>query len=245
MMSIDKGKYYGLDAIASQIWELLETPCSIRALCDQLLPRYDVGREQGEQDVLAFCQQAQEQGIIQVLDDRMSAIFGLIHFDGSPVEAEDLARMQQALAYWGGDGGGVWRQGHVGLGCNIRQITPESRYETFPVTGAAGNLWLAGHRPAGQPGRIYAGRWASPGWTGPPPQIPDSCCWLMNAGGRTARTISWATGPWPVGRAAAAALPGSRSLWHHGLLLLSRLPLSGLCLRHKRITGTAPGAEKN
>ncbi len=74
----------------------------------------------------------------------MSAIFGLIHFDGSPVVAEDLARMQQALAYWGGDGGGLWRQGHVGLGCNIRQITPESRYETFPVTGAAGNLWLAG-----------------------------------------------------------------------------------------------------
>ena len=32
MMSIDNGKYYGLDAIASQIWELLETPCSIRAL---------------------------------------------------------------------------------------------------------------------------------------------------------------------------------------------------------------------
>ncbi len=47
MMSIDKGKYYGLDAIASQIWELLETPCSIRALCDQLLPQYDVEREQG------------------------------------------------------------------------------------------------------------------------------------------------------------------------------------------------------
>ena len=52
--------------------------------------------------------------------------------------------MQQALAYWGGDGGGVWRQGNVGLGCNIRQITPESRYETFPVTGAVGNLRLAG-----------------------------------------------------------------------------------------------------
>ena len=68
MLSIDKGKYYGLDAIGSQIWELLETPCSIRALCDQLLPRYDVEREQGEQDVLAFCQQAQEHNIIRVLE---------------------------------------------------------------------------------------------------------------------------------------------------------------------------------
>jgi hypothetical protein len=69
MLSIDKGKYYGLDAIGSQIWELLETPCSIRTLCDQLLPRYDVGREQGEKDVLAFCQQAQEHDIIQVIEE--------------------------------------------------------------------------------------------------------------------------------------------------------------------------------
>lgn len=68
MMSIDQGKYYGLDAIASEIWEILETPCSIRSLCDQLLPLYNVGREQGERDVLGFCQQAREQGIIRVLE---------------------------------------------------------------------------------------------------------------------------------------------------------------------------------
>jgi hypothetical protein len=67
MMSIDRGKYYGLDAIASQIWELLETPCSIRALCDQLLPQYEVERDQGERDVLAFCQEAREQNLIRVL----------------------------------------------------------------------------------------------------------------------------------------------------------------------------------
>jgi hypothetical protein len=68
MMSIDKGKYYGLDAIASQIWQLLETPCSLRALCDQLLPQYDVEREQGEKDVLAFCQQALKDDIIRILE---------------------------------------------------------------------------------------------------------------------------------------------------------------------------------
>ena len=70
MMSIENGKYYGLDAIASQIWTLLENPSSIRALCDQLLPQYNVEREQGEQDVLAFCQQAQEQNIIRVLSEK-------------------------------------------------------------------------------------------------------------------------------------------------------------------------------
>lgn len=67
MMSIDNGKYYGLDAIGSEIWQLLETPRSIRALCDLLLPQYKVAREQGEQDVLAFCEQAREQKIIRVV----------------------------------------------------------------------------------------------------------------------------------------------------------------------------------
>ena len=74
----------------------------------------------------------------------MSAIFGLINLDGAPVQADALVRMQQALAYWGENGGGIWQQDNVGLGCNIRQITPESRYETFPVTGAADNLVLTG-----------------------------------------------------------------------------------------------------
>jgi hypothetical protein len=69
MMSIQNGKYYGLDTIASQIWQILETPCSIRALCDLLLPQYNVERHQGEQDILAFCQQAREQNIIQVLSE--------------------------------------------------------------------------------------------------------------------------------------------------------------------------------
>jgi hypothetical protein len=68
MMSIDSGKYYGLDTIASEIWQLLETPRSIRSLCDLLLPQYKVDREQGEHDVLSFCEQAQEQKIIRVLD---------------------------------------------------------------------------------------------------------------------------------------------------------------------------------
>jgi hypothetical protein len=69
MMSIDSGKYFGLDPIASEIWQLLETPRSIRALCDLLLPQYQVPREQGEQDVLAFCEQAREQKIIRVLKE--------------------------------------------------------------------------------------------------------------------------------------------------------------------------------
>ena len=44
MMSIEKGCYFGLDDIASDIWRRLEEPCSFAALVDQLLADYDADR---------------------------------------------------------------------------------------------------------------------------------------------------------------------------------------------------------
>ena len=66
MMSIDTGQYYGLDSVASEIWQMLEQPIKVEAICTQLLQEYDVDTEQCEQDVLAFLQSLQEQNIIDV-----------------------------------------------------------------------------------------------------------------------------------------------------------------------------------
>ena len=38
----------------------------------------------------------------------MSAIFGRYHFDDSPVPPSTLRSMQEAMAYWGPDGDGLW-----------------------------------------------------------------------------------------------------------------------------------------
>jgi len=46
----------------------------------------------------------------------MSAIFGVIHFDGEPVERSDLERMDAVLSRHGTDGGAVAVQGCVGMG---------------------------------------------------------------------------------------------------------------------------------
>lgn len=67
MMSVETGKYLHLDDIASEIWKLLETPCPIREICDRLLPCYDVPRERGEADVLAFFQRACSDRFIRTL----------------------------------------------------------------------------------------------------------------------------------------------------------------------------------
>ena len=44
MMSIERGSYYGLDNIGSDIWKRIEQPCSFAALIDGLVADYDADR---------------------------------------------------------------------------------------------------------------------------------------------------------------------------------------------------------
>jgi len=54
MMSIENGKYYGLDDIGSRIWELIDT----------LLERFDVDRQTCERDVLKFLNELDDDKIL-------------------------------------------------------------------------------------------------------------------------------------------------------------------------------------
>ena len=44
MMSIERGHYFGLDDIGSDIWKRLEPPCSFSALIDGLAADYEADR---------------------------------------------------------------------------------------------------------------------------------------------------------------------------------------------------------
>jgi asparagine synthase (glutamine-hydrolysing) len=72
----------------------------------------------------------------------MSAIFGLIHLDKKPVDAEELGCMGAALAIYGMEGGRQWREGAVGLGQRLLQATPQDAFEQQPLTSAEGQLCL-------------------------------------------------------------------------------------------------------
>lgn len=47
----------------------------------------------------------------------MSAIFGVWHLDGQPVEASHLQKMQDQVYQYGRDGDGIELQHKIGLGC--------------------------------------------------------------------------------------------------------------------------------
>lgn len=67
MLSIDKGEYYGLDAIGSEIWALLEGPRSVSEICTSMCERYDVEPDICERDVLAFLGDLVSDGSLQVV----------------------------------------------------------------------------------------------------------------------------------------------------------------------------------
>lgn len=55
LLSIDAGYYFGLDSVASRIWELLsEKPYTVDELADHLLEEYEVDRQTCLEDVQAF-----------------------------------------------------------------------------------------------------------------------------------------------------------------------------------------------
>jgi hypothetical protein len=66
MMSIENGKYYGLDHIASRIWELIENPIKVSDLIDALLARYEVDRKSCERDVFLLLNELDNNKILTI-----------------------------------------------------------------------------------------------------------------------------------------------------------------------------------
>ena len=65
MMSIERGHYFGLDDIGSDIWKRIEPPCSFAALVDRLVADYDADRAIIASDVQALLARMAEQDIVR------------------------------------------------------------------------------------------------------------------------------------------------------------------------------------
>jgi asparagine synthase (glutamine-hydrolysing) len=73
----------------------------------------------------------------------MSAIAGILNFDGRPVESEDLGVMTRAVAHRGPDGSGKWIDGPIGLGHQMLWTLPEAVFESLP-RHLANRLFITG-----------------------------------------------------------------------------------------------------
>jgi coenzyme PQQ synthesis protein D (PqqD) len=66
MMSIDQGEYFGLDAIGSRIWNLLEKPTRLGELCRLLADTFDVDAERCRREVAGFLGDIEKCGLIRI-----------------------------------------------------------------------------------------------------------------------------------------------------------------------------------
>ena len=75
-------------------------------------------------------------------DGTLSGISGVVHLDDSPIDAQVLARMTDAVAHRGPDGFGTWISRSVGLGHRMLRTTPESLEEKQPLCDESGRVCL-------------------------------------------------------------------------------------------------------
>ena len=68
MFRVEQERYYGFEVVGSRIWQLLETPTTVAALCDRLKGEFDVAPDQCEREALAFVQQLHDEDLVVVSD---------------------------------------------------------------------------------------------------------------------------------------------------------------------------------
>ncbi len=67
MMSIENGKYYGMDRIGTRIWSLIENPNSIKEVCRVLRAEFNVSPEECEKDVTELLQRLLDQRLVTLV----------------------------------------------------------------------------------------------------------------------------------------------------------------------------------
>ena len=66
IMSVDAGRYFGLDEIASDLWHRLEGAPTFDELVAVLREHYDGDPARIEQDTIAFIDTLREQGLVTI-----------------------------------------------------------------------------------------------------------------------------------------------------------------------------------
>src|SRR6056297_2662033 len=65
MLSLKNGEYYGLDEVATRIWELLEEPLSFSDLINKLTEEYEVSREECEKDTREYLETLRKKKLLK------------------------------------------------------------------------------------------------------------------------------------------------------------------------------------
>ena len=66
ILGLSAGRYYGLDAIGSRVWQLIQEPKSIAEIVRTIVAEYEVEPARCEADLLALVQKLADAGLVEV-----------------------------------------------------------------------------------------------------------------------------------------------------------------------------------
>jgi hypothetical protein len=67
LLSIDAGRYFGLNAVAMRIWELIANPMTVADVCDRLGEEFDVDAPHCLEAVTRFVSEMADTAIVEVV----------------------------------------------------------------------------------------------------------------------------------------------------------------------------------
>jgi hypothetical protein len=68
ILSLKNGKYYGLNSIGADIWELLQKPVRFSKITKEILSEYDVEEEECRREIENFLAQMKDEGLVEVIN---------------------------------------------------------------------------------------------------------------------------------------------------------------------------------
>jgi hypothetical protein len=69
ILGADAGQYFGLNEVGARIWELVQTPVLVSAICETVCAEYEVAPENCERDVLELLGDLRAKGLLDVRAD--------------------------------------------------------------------------------------------------------------------------------------------------------------------------------
>lgn len=68
MMDVERGIYFGINAVGAAIWEKIQNPISIQEVINQLLEEFEVSEEVCIRETLAFLQEVEKHKVIEIFN---------------------------------------------------------------------------------------------------------------------------------------------------------------------------------
>ncbi|AOX02104.1 thymidylate synthase [Moorena producens PAL-8-15-08-1] len=69
ILNFKSGVYFGLNAVGTSIWNMIQEPKTVNEIRDAILAKYHVEPEQCENDILGLLQELDTEGLIEVGDE--------------------------------------------------------------------------------------------------------------------------------------------------------------------------------